>query len=236
MIQLDEVTLTYPDGDGQVTAVHSVTLGVQRGTVVGITGPSGSGKSSLLAVAATLIRPDTGSVVIDDIDVTRLGLSERARLRRERLGIIFQQSNLLPALTAHEQLMVMGEIGGRPRRQARHRCRQRALELLAAVGLAGHAGKLPAQLSGGERQRVNIARALMNHPTVLLIDEPTSALDHERGAQILDLIVRLTTEQNTATLLVTHDAHLLARASQTYTMVDGTLSPQLTSAAVPAGL
>jgi putative ABC transport system ATP-binding protein len=234
MIQLDDVTLTYPDGDGSVTAVNSVTLGVERGTVVGITGPSGSGKSSLLAVAATLIQADRGRVVIDDIDVTRMSRSERARLRRERLGIIFQQSNLLPALTAQEQLMVMGEIGGRAGRQPRHRSRKRALELLDAVGLASHADKPPARLSGGERQRVNIARALMNHPTVLLIDEPTSALDQERGSRILDLILRLTTEQNTATLLVTHDSDLLARVSRAYTMVDGTLSPRLRAEAIAA--
>ena len=129
MIQLDDVTLTFADGDSRVTAVDAVTLGVERGTVVGITGPSGSGKSSLLAVAATLIKPDSGTVVIDDVDVTRMGLSRRATLRREKLGIVFQQSNLLSALTAQEQLMVMGELGGRGGRRTRRDTRDRALEL-----------------------------------------------------------------------------------------------------------
>lgn len=226
MIRLVDATLTFPDGDGRVTAVDSVSLEVERGTVVGVTGPSGSGKSSLLAVAGLLIRPDSGQVQLDDVDVARLSRTARTDLRREKLGIVFQQSNLLPSLTALEQLMVMGELGGRRRRPPRNRTRSRALELLEAVGLHAEAGKVPAHLSGGERQRVNVARALMNHPTVLLIDEPTSSLDQERGASILDLILRLTAEQNTATLLVTHDRALLARTRRTFTMVDGALAPR----------
>lgn len=224
MIQLDDVTLTFPDGENRVTAVDHVTLTVRQGTVAGVTGPSGSGKSSLLAVASTLITPDSGTVRIGGVDATALSMPERAELRRDRLGIIFQQSNLLPALTAAEQLVVMGELGGRARgRRGRRAAGIRALELLDAVGLADHAGKRPAQLSGGQRQRVNIARALMNEPTALVIDEPTSALDQERGASILDLILRLTKEHDTATVLVTHDQRLLPLMSSVHTMVDGTL-------------
>ena len=221
MIQLDNVTLTFPDGENRITAVDHVTLTVRQGTVAGVTGPSGSGKSSLLAVASTLITPDSGTVRIGGVDATALSMPERAELRRDRLGIIFQQSNLLPALTAAEQLVVMGELGGRAR--GRWAAGIRALELLDAVGLADQAGKRPAQLSGGQRQRVNIARALMNEPTALVIDEPTSALDQERGASILDLILRLTREHDTATVLVTHDQRLLPLMSSVHTMVDGTL-------------
>ncbi|TFB94651.1 ABC transporter ATP-binding protein [Cryobacterium sp. HLT2-28] len=221
MIQLDNVTLTFPDGENRITAVDHVTLTVRQGTVAGVTGPSGSGKSSLLAVASTLITPDSGTVRIGGVDATALSMPERAELRRDRLGIIFQQSNLLPALTAAEQLVVMGELGGRAR--GRRAAGIRALELLDAVGLADQAGKRPAQLSGGQRQRVNIARALMNEPTALVIDEPTSALDQERGASILDLILRLTREHDTATVLVTHDQRLLPLMSSVHTMVDGTL-------------
>lgn len=225
MIQLDDVTLTFPDGASRVTALDRVTLTVRRGSVAGITGPSGSGKSSLLAVASTLITPDSGTVRIGDVDATALSLTERAQLRRDSLGIIFQQSNLLPALTAAEQLVVMGELGGRAAgRGGRRAAGIQALELLDAVGLADHADKRPAQLSGGQRQRVNIARALMNTPTALVIDEPTSALDQERGSSILDLICRLTVEHDTATVLVTHDLRLLPQLDSVHNMVDGTLS------------
>ncbi|KFF60698.1 ABC transporter ATP-binding protein [Cryobacterium sp. MLB-32] len=225
MIRLTDTTLTFPDGGTRVTAVNDVSLTVDRGTVAAITGPSGSGKSSLLAVMSSLVTPDRGSVVIDDIEVTELSMNDRAELRRERIGIIFQQSNLIPALTSTEQLTVMGELSG-DRRSARARRSDtgRAAELLDAVGLADHGRKRPAQLSGGQRQRVNIARALMNRPTALVIDEPTSALDQERGSSILDLILRLTAEHNTATVLVTHDLRLLPRLDRTYTMTDGVLT------------
>ncbi|HSP53764.1 MAG TPA: ABC transporter ATP-binding protein [Cryobacterium sp.] len=224
MISLDNITLTFPDGVDSVTAVDAVSLRVDRGTIVGITGPSGSGKSSLLAVASTLITPDSGSVHIGDVDATLLSLSEKAELRRDRLGIVFQQSNLLPALTAREQLVVMGELAGGRGRRARRASGIRADELLDAVGLLGQAGKRPAQLSGGQRQRVNIARALMNDPTVLVVDEPTSALDQERGSSILELILRLTVEHDTATVLVTHDQRLLPLMDSVHTMVDGALT------------
>ncbi len=224
MITLDAITLTFPDGSERVTAVDNVSLTAQPGTVTAITGPSGSGKSSVLAVAATLIRPDRGQVIVGGIDATELNRADASRLRRERIGIVFQQSNLLPSLTAVEQLVVMGELGGSARR-GRPRATERARELLGAVGLTDHLDKRPAQLSGGQRQRVNIARALMNEPTVLLVDEPTSALDQERGAEIIDLIVGLSTDQGTATLLVTHDLVHLPRVHAVLQMVDGRLSP-----------
>ncbi|MFJ3880340.1 ABC transporter ATP-binding protein [Streptomyces sp. NPDC090077] len=217
---VDDVTLTYPDGDGRLTALDAVSLEVPAGTLTAIVGPSGSGKSSLLAVAATLVTPDSGRVVVAGRDTSRLGPAEKSALRRERIGIVFQQPNLLASLTAAEQLQVMAHVSGRPSRELR----RRALELLDAVGLADKAGKRPHELSGGQRQRVNIARALMNEPAVLLVDEPTSALDHERGAAVLDLLVALTRERSTATVLVTHDRTHLDRMDRTATMADGRLT------------
>lgn len=215
-----DVTLTYPDGDGRLTALDAVTLDVPAGTLTAVIGPSGSGKSSLLAVAATLVTPDAGRVLVAGRDTARLSAAEKSALRREEIGIVFQQPNLLPSLTAAEQLQVMAHLSGRPAA----RLRSRALELLDAVGLADKAGKRPHQLSGGQRQRVNIARALMNEPSVLLVDEPTSALDHERGAAVLDLLVNLTRERSTATVLVTHDHAHLDRMDRTATMADGRLA------------
>ncbi|MGJ8721732.1 MAG: ABC transporter ATP-binding protein [Salinibacterium amurskyense] len=223
MITLDNVTLTFPDGEGRVTAVDHVTLSARPGTVTGITGPSGSGKSSLLAVAATLIHPDSGRVMIDDVDAAQLSAPEATALRRDSIGIVFQQSNLLPSLTALEQLAVMNELGAPHSRGKRAEVATHARELLDAVGLADQAHKRPHQLSGGQRQRINIARALMNDPKVLLVDEPTSALDQERGASIIELILRLTDERNTSTLLVTHDLVHLPRMHAVVNMVDGAL-------------
>lgn len=226
MIVLANITLTYPDGTSRITAVNDASLRVDAGTVVGLTGPSGSGKSSLLAVASTLISPDRGTVTIDGTDATSLSLTERAELRRTKVGLVFQQSNLLASLTAYEQLLVMNELTTqRSRRAARAATRNRARNLLDAVGLAADADKRPAQLSGGQRQRVNIARALMHEPAVLIVDEPTSALDQERGTQVVDLLLRLTAEHATATLLVSHDQRILPRLTRTLSMVDGHLTP-----------
>ena len=221
MIRLDNITLTFPDGDTRVTAVDHVSLTAHPGTVTGITGPSGSGKSSLLAVAATLIRPESGRLLINDVDATALSRTEATELRRSTIGIVFQQSNLLPSLTAWEQLAVMNELGTPRSRRHRADAKSRAFALLDAVGMADQVHKRPHQLSGGQRQRVNIARALMNDPSVLLVDEPTSALDQERGASIIELILRLTDELNTSTLLVTHDLVHLPRMHSVVGLVDG---------------
>ncbi|MFE0022506.1 ABC transporter ATP-binding protein [Amycolatopsis sp. NPDC059021] len=204
-LQLNDVVLTYRDGDHRLTAVDHADLTVPAGTATALVGPSGSGKSSLLAVAAALVTPDSGEVVVDGVVVTGLSRAAKTTLRREKIGIVFQQPNLLGALTAVEQLEVMAHLDGRSPRTARRRAR----ELLDAVGLAGQGARRPHQLSGGQRQRVAIARALMNDPAVLLVDEPTSALDHERGAAIIDLVLGFTRRQGVATVLVTHDtAHL----------------------------
>ncbi|MEU7151515.1 ABC transporter ATP-binding protein [Streptomyces sp. NPDC045470] len=219
-LALTGVTLTYPDGAGRLTALDDVRLTVPPGSVTAVVGPSGSGKSSLLAVAATLITPEAGRVVIDGTDTTGMSRAELTTLRRTRVGMVFQQPNLLPSLTAAEQLQVMAHLDGRAPRAAR----PRALELLDAVGLADQAARRPHQLSGGQRQRINIARALMNEPAVLLVDEPTSALDHERGAAVLDLLTTLTHQRATATVLVTHDRAHLDAVDAVAEMLDGRLS------------
>ncbi|MFH8568130.1 ABC transporter ATP-binding protein [Streptomyces sp. NPDC017993] len=221
-LELTDVTLTYPDGGARLTALDEVSLAVPAGCVTAVIGPSGSGKSSLLAVAATLITPDRGRVVIDGTDTAGMSRAALTTLRRSTIGTVFQQPNLLPSLTAAEQLQVMAHLDGRSPRAAR----PRALELLAAVGLADQAGRRPHQLSGGQRQRINIARALMNDPAVLLVDEPTSALDHERGAAVLDLLTTLTRQRATATVLVTHDRAHLDAVDEVAGMLDGRLGPR----------
>ncbi|RDI34268.1 ABC transporter ATP-binding protein [Lentzea flaviverrucosa] len=218
-LTLTGVTLTYPDGGSRLTALDQVTLDVPRGSLTAVVGPSGSGKSSLLAVAATLVSPDAGTVTVDGTTTTGMTRGELTDLRRRKIGIVFQHPSLLPALSAREQLQVMAWIDGR----SPARARARAMELLDAVGLAPEAERRPHQLSGGQRQRVNIARALMNDPTVLLVDEPTSALDHERGAAVVGLLTRLTRLQGTATVLVTHDRGHLTGADQIAEVHDGRL-------------
>lgn len=223
MISFRNVTLTYPDGERRITALDNVNLTVPRGNVTAITGASGSGKSSLLAVGATLTRPDSGEVLLDEQDITAYSLKQAAELRRTKIGIIFQSANLLPSLKAVDQLVVMKQLNGSTSRSIRNDARVRAVELLGKVGLADHTEKYPHQLSGGQRQRINIARALMNEPTLLVVDEPTSALDSKLGAAITELIVGITKDHNTATLLVTHDRTHLPMMDVVTEMSDGVL-------------
>jgi len=228
-LNLINITLEYPDGDSTLKALDAVDLAVGRGEFLSLVGPSGSGKSSLLAVAATLVRPTSGLVVIDGQDVSALKEAERTALRRDKVGIIFQQPNLLPSLTAVEQLLIRDHLRGKTIREALGK----AHELLEIVGLAASADKRPHQLSGGQRQRVNIARALMGRPTVLLVDEPTAALDHERSESIVRLLRRITDEFSTATVMVTHDTEFLPLTDSVATMRDGRVSRAALPSALP---
>ena len=226
-LSLADVTLEYPDGGGTTTALDRVSLTVQAGQLVSLVGPSGSGKSSLLATAATLVRPTRGQVTIDGTDTAGLRDRDLTALRRGKVGIIFQQPNLLPSLTAAEQLIISDHLRGKPAKAAG----RKAAELLDVVGLSASAGKLPHQLSGGQRQRVNIARALMGNPKVLLVDEPTAALDHERSTSIIRLLREVTSEFNVATVMVTHDTEFVPLTDVVATIRDGVLTaPVLTGA------
>ncbi len=226
-LTMRDVTLTYPDGRGRLTALDSVSLDVPAGRFTAVTGPSGSGKSSLLAVAGTLVTPDAGEIAIGGASVTGMSARERARVRRERVGFVFQQDNLIPSLTALDQLLLAEDMrGGRRTRRGRAAARRRAEGLLDAVGLADAAGRRPHELSGGMRQRVNIARALMGEPSLLLVDEPTSALDTERGIAVVGLLARLVRERGLAAVLVSHDLDTLqpglrGGVDETVTLVDG---------------
>lgn len=217
-LQLTDIVLTYPDGDRTLTALDRVSMTARAGELTAVVGPSGSGKSSLLAVAATLIAPDSGRVLLGERELTGLTRAQAARVRLEHIGIVFQQSNLLPSLTALEQVQALAHLAGRQPAQSR----DAAAELLESVGLTGAVQRRrPHQLSGGERQRVNIARALVNSPDVLLVDEPTSALDTQRGTAVLDLLARITRERSVATVMVTHNRGHLDVADQVISMVDG---------------
>ena len=216
-LSLADVCLSFGDGDSTVHALDHVDLDVAPGELVAIVGPSGAGKSSLLAVAGGLSRPTSGAVKVDGIELTELDRKATTKLRRERIGFVFQSGNLLPALTARDQLLLVEKITGRPGRNP--------AELLASVGMEHRADRRPGQLSGGERQRVGIARALMAEPSLLLVDEPTAALDRKRSHEVVELLARETHTSGVATIMVTHDHEVLPHCDRVLEMVDGRLRP-----------
>lgn len=214
-LEISHATVVYPDGESTVTALDKADLSAKPGELTAIIGESGSGKSTLLSVAAGLVTPTSGRVEVAGIDLTGADDKTRSKVRRENIGVIFQQANLLASLTVREQLLIMDHIRGVRMRP------QRADELLEQVGLANLGSRRMAQLSGGQRQRVNIARALMVEPALLLADEPTSALDSSLSQEIMALIAKLTREMNTATVMVTHDRRLLDYVDQAVEVRDG---------------
>lgn len=217
-LNIADATVTYADGESTITALDRANLQARPGELTAIIGESGSGKSTLLSVAAGLVSPDSGHVEVAGIDLTGADDKTRSTARRENIGIIFQQANLIASLTAREQLLIMDHVRGVRMRP------QRADELLDLVGLSGMGTRRMAQLSGGQRQRVNIARALMADPVLLLADEPTSALDSSLSREIMSLISRLTKELNTATVMVTHDRSLLEYVDNAVEVRDGQVS------------
>ncbi|MFJ9721928.1 ABC transporter ATP-binding protein [Streptomyces sp. NPDC101209] len=220
VLRLTGVTLHLGRDQQQVTALDEVDLAVAPGEFVAVTGPSGSGKSSLLAVGGGLQSPTAGTVHVAGVDLTTLREHQRTAHRRRHIGYVFQQANLFTSLTAREQLLLTAHVAGR----LDATIRRRADDLLEAVGMTARAGHRPDRLSGGERQRVGIARALVLAPEVLLVDEPTSALDRARARDIVDLLAEQTRLHRTATVMVTHDHEILDAADRVLTLRDGRLS------------
>jgi putative ABC transport system ATP-binding protein len=217
MIELIGVSRTVPSGAGPLTILHPTSLEIARGSAVAITGASGSGKSTLLGLIAGLDAPTSGHILLDGVDITALGEEPLARLRGEKIGIVFQFFHLLPSLTALENVLVPMEISG-----VEHAGR-RADALMREVGLSDRVHHYPSQLSGGEQQRVAIARALANDPPILLADEPTGNLDSATGRQVIDLLVEVNRQRGCTLVLVTHDPELAALADEVVLLRDGKL-------------
>ncbi|WP_241566134.1 ABC transporter ATP-binding protein [Prescottella agglutinans] len=220
-LEIVDANLRLGDGEQTVTALDAVSLTVRPGEMVAVVGPSGSGKSSLLAVAGALTAPDTGSVRVGGHDLLSMKKAEAAKFRLDHIGFVFQSGNLIPSLTAADQLRLVSHLGNTKGRKFRD-----PIALLEQVGLGHKADRRPDQLSGGERQRVGIARALVSTPTLLLVDEPTAALDRARSHEIVQLLVQETRESRVGTVMVTHDYDVLDYCDRVVEMTDGRLAPR----------
>ena len=232
MLEARNLTKTYLSGGRPLVVLKEVSLEVEAGGFLAIVGPSGCGKTTLLGLLAGLDLPSGGSVRLDGTDLSALSEDGRARLRGEKIGFVFQTFQLIPTLTAQENVEVPMELAGRDGGHGGTGAQahgiggyrdiaQRARTLLERVGLAGREHHYPMQLSGGEQQRVAIARAFANRPSLLLADEPTGNLDADTGARIIELLVELNRESGTTIVLATHDAELAARAKRTLRMLNG---------------
>src|SRR5215510_3138163 len=219
--QAENLEKSYKIGKVTVQAVRGVNLSLNPGQFVVVTGPSGSGKTTLLNLIGTLDRPTSGRVLIDGKDLAGMKDGELTQLRRHKIGFIFQFHNLIPVLTALENVQLplqTAKVKG-------HEARERATALLGKVGLAERLNHLPDELSGGEQQRVAITRALANHPKLVLADEPTGELDTKTGAETVRILYELAKQENTAVLTVTHDPVVAEKADELYEMRDGQLHP-----------
>jgi putative ABC transport system ATP-binding protein len=217
------LTQTYTSGGRPLTVLDDISLDVEAGSVVAVLGPSGSGKTTLLGLLAGLDRPTTGSVVLDGQDLNAMTEDQRARLRARIVGFVFQTFQLVPTLTALENVMVPLELADAPDRGGAEALRHRAAALLERVELGDRAHHYPAQLSGGEQQRVAVARAFANRPRILFADEPTGNLDAATGERVIDLLVDLNHEADTTLVLVTHDTSIAGRADRIVRLAGGRL-------------
>jgi putative ABC transport system ATP-binding protein len=217
MITIREVTKIYEVGDEKVRALDNIDLRIEKGEFLAVMGPSGSGKSTLLYTLGGLLTPTEGAVTMNGVSVYKLTSKERARFVRENVGFIFQGFELLPFLTAFENIMLPLYLAGRPSIQQKEAAR----EALEKVGLTRRASHKPTELSGGEQQRLAIARGIVNNPSILLADEPTGNLDQKTGSEIMQLLYRLYRENHLTLILVTHDATQASRAGRVTNMVDG---------------
>jgi putative ABC transport system ATP-binding protein len=222
-LRMEGVRKTYPGGDEEVVALDRVDLTVGSDEIIALVGPSGSGKTTLCSIAGGLLTPTEGAVVLGGEDISRYSPKELTLFRRESVGFVFQTVNLVPFLTARENLLVVDEIGPRTGAPAR----ERADQLLEELGLSDRAGNLPGQLSGGQKQRVAIGRALMNEPDLVLFDEPTSALDTALGDQVVKLIRDEMKSRGTAAIIVTHDERITHYADRLVRMIDGRVAEEV---------
>jgi putative ABC transport system ATP-binding protein len=221
VVSAKDVTRRYGEGDTAVDALRGVSLEVARGQLTAVMGPSGSGKSTLMHILAGLDRPTEGTVAIDGTDITRLGDTDLTKLRRRHIGFIFQFFNLLPMLTAEENILLPLELAGTKRDK------QWTNGLIDKVGLDDRRKHRPSELSGGQQQRVAIARALVSRPTVMFADEPTGNLDSQTSAEILRLLAESVQEFGQTTVMVTHDAHAAAIADRVLFLGDGLIVKEL---------
>mgnify|MGYP006271627665 CR=1 FL=1 len=218
-LHMESVRKVYEMGDTEIVALDHADLDVAPGEIVALVGPSGSGKTTLCSIAGGILSATAGRVVVGGIDISDYSQKELTLFRQSMVGFVFQSVNLVPFLTARENLLVVDELGRRTRSAAR----RRADSILEELGLTDRANNLPSQLSGGQRQRVAIGRALMNDPRLVLFDEPTSALDTRLGEQVMGLIREEMKNRNIAAIVVTHDERVTRFCDRTVHMVDGRL-------------
>jgi len=218
-LHLDGVTKTYQVGDDEIVALADIDLTVGSDEIVALIGPSGSGKTTLCSIAGGILAPTSGEVTVAGTRISGYSDRQLTEFRQSNIGFVFQSVNLIPFLTARENLLVVDELGRRTGQAAR----DRADTLLEELGLTDRRNNLPEQLSGGQRQRVAIGRALMNEPTLVLFDEPTSALDSKLGEQVMELIQNEMKSRGTAAIIVTHDDRITHYADRTVHIRDGRL-------------
>jgi putative ABC transport system ATP-binding protein len=218
-LEVRDLVKTFALDGATINAVDHVSFQVRSGEFVALVGPSGSGKTTLLSILAALLSPTSGQVLIDGQDFARMNDKERVRLRREKIGFTFQANNLIPFLTARENVEYMLRLNGKANKEGR----VRSAEILSRLGLSDRLYNLPAQLSGGQQQRVAIARALIHNPAVVLADEPTASLDTERAFQVVETFANLIHENNRAGIMVTHDLRMCQHVDRVLQMQDGRL-------------
>lgn len=218
-LETENVTKTYQSESGIINAVDEVSLQVKLGEFVALVGPSGSGKTTMLSILAALLKPTSGKVILDGQDLAAMNEVERVSMRRNKIGFTFQANNLVPYLSAVENVELMLRLNGKLDKTGKLRSR----ELLARLGLAERLHNLPGQMSGGQQQRVAIARAMIHNPSLVLADEPTASLDTERAYQVVETFAGLIHEQNRAGIMVTHDLRMCEYVDRVLQMRDGKL-------------